>query len=337
MGRFTVTNILTQILVCVWPLAIIPKLPHLKFQASDDNPHHTVSLFLLDHHSGHPKNIKTRKIARQCDVYVKFLTFFPIMLTHHAFMYLIPIQLTNMESNLTLGTGQSELSSLGSTLKVIIKEVHVQQSLKHSTKVNDKMMHVILLMVRSVNPVQNVEKTVGTHEEDIVSGQVLNLTIPLQNNQLGQDGDGLEVDGKSPQEIHGLEDHTFLDQMGDQGHYGARRHGEFPVKEGILSLIVSGADGFFVFNGVDYESGGEDVKNFHAGVVVGVKCGEEVKVSSDEDEEVKLVGAHGDSCCILHNAESEKEDNDAEDMRHVSGQAEDVHRHGYSVDLSTSV
>jgi hypothetical protein len=204
-----------------------------------------------------------------------------------------------LESNLTLGTGQSELSSLGSTLKVIIKEVHVQQSLKHSTKVNDKMMHVILLMVRSVNPVQNVEKTVGTHEEDIVSGQVLNLTIPLQNNQLGQDGDGLEVDGKSPQEIHGLEDHTFLDQMGDQGHYGARRHGEFPVKEGILSLIVSGADGFFVFNGVDYESGGEDVKNFHAGVVVGVKCGEEVKVSSDEDEEVKLVGAHGDSCVMV--------------------------------------
>jgi hypothetical protein len=40
-------------------------------------------------------------------------------------------------------------------------------------------MLVIGLVVRSVNPVENVQETVRSHEKYIVSGQVFNLTITL--------------------------------------------------------------------------------------------------------------------------------------------------------------
>jgi hypothetical protein len=48
---------------------------------------------------------------------------------------------------------------------------------------------VIGFIVGTINPIQNVEGTVGTHEENVVSGEILNLAITLQDNQLWEDCD----------------------------------------------------------------------------------------------------------------------------------------------------
>lgn len=126
------------------------------------------------------------------------------------------------------------------------------------------MVLVERLMVCSVDPVQNVQEAVGSHEENVVSGQVLNLTITLEDNQLGQDGDGFQVDGESPKQVHDIDGKTILEQVGCEGDEEGRCDGEFPVEEGVLCLVVCRADGLLVFDGVDDHSSGEDVEYFHA-------------------------------------------------------------------------
>ncbi len=63
--------------------------------------------------------------------------------------------------------------------------------MKDTTKINYVMVVIIGFIVRTINPIQNIEGTVGTHEENVVSGKVLNLAIPLQDNELWEDCDRL--------------------------------------------------------------------------------------------------------------------------------------------------
>ena len=83
-------------------------------------------------------------------------------------------------------------------LEIVIEKVSVQQCLQDSTKVHDPVMLVVLLGMGTIDPVEDVERPVRTHEEDVVPRQVLDFAVPLQNNQLGQDGNSLEVDRKRP-------------------------------------------------------------------------------------------------------------------------------------------
>ena len=83
-------------------------------------------------------------------------------------------------------------------LEIVIEKVSVQQCLQDSTKVHDPVMLVVLLGMGTIDPVEDVERPVCTHEEDVVPRQVLDFAVPLQNNQLGQDGNSLEVDRKRP-------------------------------------------------------------------------------------------------------------------------------------------
>jgi len=143
-------------------------------------------------------------------------------------------------------------------------------------------MLVKRLVVRSVNPVQNVQETVGSHEEDVVSSQVLNLAITLEDDQLGQNSNGFQVDGEGPEHLNGVEGEAVLEQVSDKSCNDTWSNGKFPVEEGILRLIVGGADGFLEFDCVDDRCGGEDVEHFHAGIVPGVECCEEVEVAGYE-------------------------------------------------------
>lgn len=100
------------------------------------------------------------------------------------------------------------------------------------------------------------------------------------------------------------------------------------MAKGILRLIVRRTNGLLKPNGVDDARRRSDVQDLHDRVVQAVVRGEEVGVSSEEDEEEELVGAEGDALGVAGDAQAEEEDDDGEDVGHVPAQAEDVHAHG---------
>jgi len=102
---------------------------------------------------------------------------------------------------------------LSFALEIVVEEISIKQSLQNSTEVDDPVMSVVFFCVCSVDPVENVECSVGSHEKDVIPRQVLNFPIALQDNELGQDGNGFQVDRKSPEQFHGIE---FVEAASDE-------------------------------------------------------------------------------------------------------------------------
>ncbi len=84
-------------------------------------------------------------------------------------------------------------------LDVVVKEVSVEQSLDHPADVNYPVVPVILFCIGTVDPVEDVQSTVGTHEKDVISSQVFDLSVALENNQLRQNRNGFQVNRESPE------------------------------------------------------------------------------------------------------------------------------------------
>lgn len=94
-------------------------------------------------------------------------------------------------SNLTAACRKRELAALLLALEVIVEKVRVEHRLENTTEVNNEVMLVHRLMIGSVDPVQNVERPISSHEENVIASQVLHLPIPLQHNELWKDSNGL--------------------------------------------------------------------------------------------------------------------------------------------------
>ena len=88
----------------------------------------------------------------------------------------------------------AHINHMNSPLDVVIEEIRIQQRLNNPTNVHHPMVSIVLFCVGSVNPVQNVQRSIGTQEKYIVSGQVFHVAVSLQDHQLRQNGDRLTVD-----------------------------------------------------------------------------------------------------------------------------------------------
>jgi len=66
--------------------------------------------------------------------------------------------------------------------EIIIKEVGIKQSLDNAAKIYHKVMLIMRLKITPINPIQDIESSIGTHEKNIVPREILYLTIPLQYN-----------------------------------------------------------------------------------------------------------------------------------------------------------
>ena len=64
-------------------------------------------------------------------------------------------------------------------LKEIVKEVDVEASLYYSAHIHDKVVLVVGFVVRTVNPIQDVQETISSQEKHVLAGQVLDLAVPL--------------------------------------------------------------------------------------------------------------------------------------------------------------
>ena len=148
----------------------------------------------------------------------------------------------------------------------------------------------------AVDPVEDVECAIGTQSEQVVAGDRLCLPSLRDHEQLGKDGDGLEVDGKSPQDFHRgelvVEDHG-------QDCYGSE---EELHPEGVVVAVISCAefDVHQVHRGCcrcneehlygtrsvysvykQYATG--NLEYLHDCIVDTDKVGDEVEVSGDKD------------------------------------------------------
>jgi len=144
---------------------------------------------------------------------------------------------SSFKSNVSANAEGTTLAGL--PLEIVVKEIAVKQCLQNTTQVNDPVMLVALLCVGAVYPIQNVECTVSTHEEDIVPCKILNFTVTLQNNELWENGDGFQINRKCPEQLQQVEIlGSAPNQMRYQRYHSTRRNCEPPVQESILGLVI---------------------------------------------------------------------------------------------------
>ncbi len=83
----------------------------------------------------------------------------------------------------------------------MIEEVQVQASLQEAAGIDYIVVLIVGLVVRSVNPVDDIQSAIDTEEEYIVAGEIFDVALALQEDQLGDDGEGLQVQREVPQEL----------------------------------------------------------------------------------------------------------------------------------------
>ena len=182
-------------------------------------------------------------------------------------------------------------------LDVVVKEISVEQSLDHPADINYPVVPVILFCIGTVDPVEDVQSAVGTHEKDVISSQVFDLSVALENNQLRQNRNGFQVNRESPEQFHDTElADARSNQVGKERQDKTRCCSKLPVQEGILTFIISTLNGFLVFYGVNDRSCGADINDFHDRIVKRVIRCEKVQISGHKHNKEKLMRADRDSC-----------------------------------------
>lgn len=111
--------------------------------------------------------------------------------------------------------GQLKLLALENLGVVDVEEVAVEDGLDQAGNDGDPVGLVVGLGKVAVNPVGNVKSAIAAEGKEVVSGDGLGLAGALQHEELGQDGDGFEPDGKGPEYLQqGVADRE------DDGHDG---------------------------------------------------------------------------------------------------------------------
>lgn len=96
---------------------------------------------------------------------------------------------------------QGELPSLVLAEEVVVEEIYIQTGLDEAADVHDPVVLIVRLVVRAVDPVREVQRSVDAEEEDVVAREILDLSIALQKEELRHNGQGLQVDGEHPEHL----------------------------------------------------------------------------------------------------------------------------------------
>ena len=164
------------------------------------------------------------------------------------------------------------------------EEITVQHRLQH-TGHNSQPLHSSFSRVPP-NPVWNIQRTVCSQRSDIVHGNCIRLSSPLQHEQLWQNSDRFQPDRESPWE---LEECVFVRRQ--DGHDGGESE-EVWHAEGVKwrgggrticrRHLVEGVAG-----------GGEEEELEDGVIIVDVEGGEDIEVAGYVDEEVEGLGFEG--------------------------------------------
>jgi len=183
-------------------------------------------------------------------------------------------------------SGEGELLALEHLGYVQVEEVAVEDGLNDAGNDGDEVKEA--LRVVAVNPVEQVQAAVQAESEQVVSGDGLSLASLADHEQLGKDGDRFQVDGESPQDLQCAE--LVVDQEGET----ADGNNEKFRPESVVIAVVGGLE--LDVDEVDGEVGATDVNALHCRVVQRDEVGEQVQVSSSEDESEQELRFPADAC-----------------------------------------
>lgn len=157
-------------------------------------------------------------------------------------------------------------------------------------------MLVAAFVVRPVDPVENVKETVSAHEKHVVARQVLDFTVALQNNQLRQNANALEVNGKGPQQFNKVKAARLFgraaNHVRNQGHNRTGSHAKLVMQKSVLTLVVRRLDGFLKANRVNDTRRAGNVHDLHERIVEAVVGSKEIQIARRKDNQVQFVRAH---------------------------------------------
>ena len=162
------------------------------------------------------------------------------------------------------------------------------------------MMLIMSFVMRTVNPIEDIQGTVRSHEKDVIAGKILHFPVTLQDNQLRQNTNRFQINGKRPQQFNNRKTTVlgggYANQMRNQRQDGTRRDTKLIMQKGILSLVVRRLDGFLKANGVNNRCRTNNVQNLHDRVVQRVIRRKEIQIPRHKDNQIQFVRADRNTC-----------------------------------------
>ena len=168
---------------------------------------------------------------------------------------------------------------------VQVEEVTVEDGLDDPGHNGDGVVEI--LVVITVDPVEDVETTVGAESKEIMAGDRLRLPGLADHEELGQDGHALQVDGEGPEDLHHAE--LVVEETSQEGG----RSQEELHSEGVVVAIIGGFE--FEIHQIDRAGGAADEEKLHDGVVETDEVCQQVQVSRHEHNEEQSLALTRDS------------------------------------------
>jgi len=137
-------------------------------------------------------------------------------------------------------------------------------------------------IVVSVDPVEDVECTVGAQREQIMRGDGFSFARFGYHEELGQDGDGFQIYREGPQHLHHR--HAMVDQHRQAGDWN---DDEFDA-ECVVVRVVGSPE--FDENEIAGSDGGDDEDTFHDCVVERDESRGQIQVPGQEDQREQGLG-----------------------------------------------
>lgn len=178
-----------------------------------------------------------------------------------------------------------ELLSLQHLGDVEVEEIAVQDRLDSSGE--DRNQIVVSLGVVPVDPVENIQSTVRTQSEQVVTGNTFRFARFADEEQLRQDGHRFQVDRERPQHFQRSE--AGMDQ---QGQYEARQQQELNAER--IVIVVVGRLELDVHHVEGGKRGGDEHQLHHRVVQANVRC-HQIQIAADIDHGEQNLRLAGDA------------------------------------------
>jgi len=189
-----------------------------------------------------------------------------------------------------------------------VEEVAVEDGLDDTGHNSDDVIEAFKVV--AVDPVEDVERTVGAKSEEVVGGDGLSLSGLGHHEQLGEDRDTLEIDGEGPEDLH---DTKLV--VEDQGEDGDGSEKELDTECIVVAIVGS----FELYeHQVDCPSCAGNEKYLHCGVVDTDKVGDKVEISGDEHDEEEDLALARDAGAGASLPYLKEQDDDRKQMRNIT-------------------
>ena len=153
-----------------------------------------------------------------------------------------------------------------------------------------------------------------------MGGNGLGLACPLEHEELGKNGDGLEVDAECPEDLtEGAA--SLVVVVEDEGKDESGAHEVFET-DGVDGGIMGGPE-LDLHEVEDVAAGGDEEDLHDKAVERGLE--EEIHVAGEEDNRVEELRLERDSSTRLGDLNLVEKDEDGGQVGQISGETEDVH------------